>query len=252
MRSVYQITDYCTLSGGEKCDSTANGNSRTRGAGKKSQIVRENEAQKRAGFLDTDGFSVLEGMSDADVTMIPETQLEPQSSDEASARIESKIDTLTAMTVLSRAEINELKSIYRTEVADLKKIVEQLQIELHEVREQAAITGLVRPSQPSYVAIAGLTEGPLPAGPSPIVLPMAEELYCTMDFSRVEHCEGTLKADPAALRKKIEEEVQKHDKKFRVKAVIKDRRSPDRLRTLCRNEEELKNVKSAAAAIATQ
>ena len=230
---------------------TASGNSRTRGAGKKSLKVRENEAQKKAGFSDTDGFSVLEDMPDADVTMIPETQLEPQSPNEASARIESKIDALTAMTVLFRAEINELKSIHRTEVTDLKKIVEQLQIELHEMREQAATTDLVRPPQPSYAAIAGSTQRPLPSGPSPIVLPMAEELYYTMDFSRVEHCGETVKAGPAALRKKIEE-VQKQDENFRVKAVIKDRRSPDRLRVLCRNEEELKNVKSAAIAIATQ
>ena len=40
--------------------STASGNSRTRGAGKKSQKVRENAAQNKAGFSDTDGFSVLE------------------------------------------------------------------------------------------------------------------------------------------------------------------------------------------------
>ena len=53
--------------------STASGNSRTRGAGKKSQKVRENKAQKRASFSDTDGFSVLEDMPDADVAMILET-----------------------------------------------------------------------------------------------------------------------------------------------------------------------------------
>ena len=108
--------------------STASGNLRNRGSGKKSQKVKENEAQKK------DGLSVPEE-SDAEITIIPETQLEPQSSNEASARIENKIDALTAMTVLFRAEINELKSIHRTEVAELKKIVEQLQIELHEVRE---------------------------------------------------------------------------------------------------------------------
>ena len=155
------------------------------------------------------------------------------------------------MTILFRAKINELKSIHRTEVAELKKIVEQLQIELYKVREQAATIDLVKPPQPSYTAIAGSTQRPLPAGPSPIVLPIAEELYCVMDFSQVEHCEGTLKADPVALRKKIEEEIQKQDKKFRVKAVIRDRRSPDHLPILFRNEEELKNVKSTAAAIAT-
>ena len=226
--------------------STASGNSRTRGTGKKSQKVRENEAQKKA------GFSVLEDMPDTDVTMIPETQLEPQLLNEASVKIQGKIDALTTRTALFRTEINELNSIHRTEVADLKKIVEQLQIELHEVREQAATTGLVRPLPFSYAATAGSTQGPPPMGPPPIVLPRVEELFCTVDFSRVEQNEGIMKAVPAALRKKIEEEVQKHDEKFRVKAVIKDRRSPDRLRILCRDEEELKNVKSAAAVVATQ
>ena len=56
---------------------TARGNSRARGAGKKSQKVRENEAQKKVGFLDIDGFSVFKDMPDADIIMIPETQLEP-------------------------------------------------------------------------------------------------------------------------------------------------------------------------------
>ena len=81
---------------------------------------------------------------------------------------------------------------------------------------------------------------------------MADELYCIMNFSRVEHCRGITKAGPAALRKNIEEEVQKQDEKLRVKAVIKNRRLPDRMRILCRNEKELKYVKSAAVAIATR
>ena len=102
--------------------SIASGNSRIRGAGKKSQKLRENEAQKKAGFSDTDGFLVLEDMPDANITMIQEIQLVPQSSNGASVRIESKIDALIAMTVLFSTEINDLKSIYRTEVADLKKI----------------------------------------------------------------------------------------------------------------------------------
>ena len=67
-----------------KSISTASGNSRTRGSGKKSQKAKENEAQKK------DGFLVLEDMLDTDITMIPETQLEPQPSTEASKRIEAK------------------------------------------------------------------------------------------------------------------------------------------------------------------
>ena len=140
--------------------------------------------------------------------MIPETQLEPQPSNKASARIEEKINALTAITALFRAEINELKSIHQTKVADLK-IVEQLQIELHELREQGAITGLIRPFLSSYIAAIGLAQGPLiPTGLLTRIIPArAEELFCTVDFSRVEHNEETTAANPATLRKKIEQEI---------------------------------------------
>ena len=183
--------------------STASGNSRTRGFGKKSQKAKENEAQKEEGLV------VFEDSSDTDITIIPETQLEPQPSNEASVRIENKIDALTAMTALFRAETNELKSIHRIEVADLKKIVEQLQIELHELRKQGAMTGYMRPSLSSYIAAVGSAQGPfIPTGPSTRIIPArAEELFCTVDFSRVEHNEETTAADPAALRKKIEQEI---------------------------------------------
>ena len=183
--------------------STASGNSRTRGSGKKSQKVKENEAQKE------EGLTILEDLSDTDITIIPETQLEPQPSNEASVRIENKIDALTAMTALFRAEINELKSIHRIEVADLKKIMEQLQIELHELREQGATIGPVRSSLFSYTAAVGLAQGPLiPTGlPTRIIPASAEELFCTVDFSRVEYNEEIIAANLAALRKKIEQEI---------------------------------------------
>ena len=63
----------------------------------------------------------------------------------------------------------------------------------------------------SYVAVAGLAYRPLtPEGLSARVIPVrVEELFCTVDFSRVEHNKGMVIIDPAALRKKIEEEVQK-------------------------------------------
>ena len=231
--------------------STASGNSRTRGSGKKSQKAKENEAQKK------DGFLVLEDMPDTNITMIPETQLESQPSTEASTRMENKIDAVTAIVTLLRAEVNTSQA----RVVDLEKVVlglekrlEQQQIEIHELREQRATMGPGLSSISSYAAVVGSAHGPLiPEGTSARIIPArAEELFCTVDFSRVEHSEGTVTADPAALRKKIEEEMQKRDEKFRVKAIIKDRRSPDRLRILCRNEEELKNVKSAAATTAVQ
>ena len=190
--------------------STASGNSKTRGSGKKSQKAEENEAQKEEGLI------ILEDSPDTAITIIPETQLEPQPSNEASVRIEDKIGALTAMTALFRAEINELKSIHQIEVADLKKIVEQLQIELHELREQGATTGPVRPPLSSYTAAVGSAQGPLISTglPTRIIPARAEELFCTVDFSRVEHYEEITAADPAALRKKIEQEIQKQDEKI--------------------------------------
>ena len=57
----------------------------------------------------------------------------------------------------------------------------------------------------------------------------------------------------AALRKKIEEVVQKGENKtFQCKAVTRDHRSQDRVRVLCRNEEELEAVKQAAIATAVE
>ena len=68
----------------------------------------------------------------------------------------------------------------------------------------------------------------------------------------MEHNKEIIVANPAALRKKIEQEIQKQDKKFQVKAIIKDCRSLNRLRILCRNEEELKKVKSATMITAAE
>ena len=98
--------------------------------------------------------------------------------------------------------------------------------------------------------MAGSTQEPLLIGPPPIVLLRTEELFCTVDFSRVQHSEETTTANPTVLRKKVEEEIQKQDKKFRIKAIIKDYRSPDRLRILYRIEEELQNIKSTATTTA--
>ena len=47
--------------------------------------------------------------------------------------------------------------------------------------------------------------------------PRAEKLFCTVDFSRIERNEEMM--DTAVLRRRVEEEVQKVDKNFRVKAV---------------------------------
>ena len=61
----------------------------------------------------------------------------------------------------------------------------------------------------SYVAVVGSAHGPLiPEGPSArIILGKAEELFYTVDFSRVEHNKEIIIIDPAIIRKRMEEEV---------------------------------------------
>ena len=78
----------------------------------------------------------------------------------------------------------------------------------------------------------------------------AEEIFCTVAFSKTERSEEVMNA--ATLRKTVERETHKQDEKFLVEAVLKDRRSPDRLRTLCSNEEECKYVRAITAATAFQ
>ena len=50
----------------------------------------------------------------------------------------------------------------------------------------------------------------------------------------------------------MEQEIQKQNKNFCIKVIIKNRRSPDRLRILCRSEKELKNIKSVATTTAAE
>ena len=151
-------------------------------------------------------------MPNTDIIIIPETQLKPQPLTEASIRMESKIDTITAIITLLRTEVNTSQA----RVINLKKIVlglkerlEQQQIEIHELREQSAIMGPRLSSLSSYAAVVGLAHRLLiPEGPSARIIPArAEELFCTVDFSRVEHNKEIIMVNPAALRKRIEEEV---------------------------------------------
>ena len=62
----------------------------------------------------------------------------------------------------------------------------------------------------------------------------------------MEYHKEIIAANSTALRKKIEQEIQKQNKKFYIKAIIKDYRLSNYLCILYRNKKELKNIKSAA------
>ena len=93
----------------------------------------------------------------------------------------------------------------------LEKRLEQQQIEIHELREQRAIVGPGLSPLSSYAAVFRSAHGPLISEglSASIVSTRVEELFCTVDFSRVEHNKGTTTIDPATLRKRVEEEMHK-------------------------------------------
>ena len=133
---------------------------------------------------------------------------------------------------------------------------EELEIQLRQMQEQNTTAAIAQPimSLQGHRSYAGAAlRGAVNAGLTtiPFTAPRAEEFFCTIDFSRVE--EGDEAADVVAVREKIEEEVQKGgNKEFRCKAVIKDARTKQRLRILCRSEAELDSVKQAATATAVE
>ena len=67
----------------------------------------------------------------------------------------------------------------------------------------------VRSFLSSYIAAVGSAQGPLiPTGLLTRIIPArAERLFCTVNFSYVEHNEEIIAANPAALRKKIEQKI---------------------------------------------
>ena len=79
--------------------------------------MKNNETQKK------DSFLFLEDLLNIEITIIPETQLEPQPSTKPSTRMKSEIDTITTIITLLRTEVNTSQA----RVIDLKKIVLSLE-----------------------------------------------------------------------------------------------------------------------------
>uniref|UniRef100_A0A093ULR6 Retrovirus-related Pol polyprotein from type-1 retrotransposable element R1 n=1 Tax=Talaromyces marneffei PM1 TaxID=1077442 RepID=A0A093ULR6_TALMA len=75
----------------------------------------------------------------------------------------------------------------------------------------------------------------------------ANVLFCTIDTSRVGE-EDKPKAQIAKVRQMIEKEIQAKGemKNWRCAAVVKDAKNPDRVKVICRHEDEIQLVKEAA------
>ena len=94
-------------------------------------------------------------------------------------------------------------------VIGLEKRLEQQQIEIYELREQRAMVGPGLSFLSSYAAVIRSPHRPLilvglPARITPIRI---KKLFYIVDFSRVKHVKGITAANPATLRKKVEQEI---------------------------------------------
>ena len=67
----------------------------------------------------------------------------------------------------------------------------------------------MRSSLSSYIAAVRLAQGPLilTGLPSRIILAKAEELFYTVNFSRVKHNKEIIAINLATLRKKVKQEI---------------------------------------------
>jgi hypothetical protein len=74
-----------------------------------------------------------------------------------------------------------------------------------------------------------------------------DTLFCTIDTSRVIQ-EDRGKVQVGEVRQAIEEKVRARDgrESWRCAAVVKDARNPDRIKVICRDEEEMQLVKDVA------
>jgi hypothetical protein len=79
---------------------------------------------------------------------------------------------------------------------------------------------------------------------------LANTLFCTIDTSRVRE-EDKAKTQIANIRQQIEKEIRGNEEtqNWRCAAMVKDPKNADRIKVICRHEEEIQQVKEAAQKI---
>ena len=212
------------------------GNRRKSSRAKPSDKERENIAQQQEGITVHD-----DGTVDITVTDTSEQSVDGPALSQW-AMLEKYLDAKFSNLERQNAEIIQQNLELRQGLLQSQQRVEELQICVHQLQEQN-FTGLKTPYLQAAMQGATTPEKPI------LMPPKAEELFCTIDFSRVEGNEVNI----ATMRKKIEGEIQKgENKSFQCKAITRDHRTPHRVRVLCRSEEELDIVKQAANTTAVE
>ncbi|KAJ6436781.1 Pol-like protein [Purpureocillium lavendulum] len=144
----------------------------------------------------------------------------------------------------------------QTLIRDLKLALEDTKqhmgLELKRVTDKLeAITARPSVTPPrSFAEVAGPHRPWQPATVTPskaATAPFAASLYCTIDTSRVEEANRD-HVQVGAIRHAIEGEMRATDGQatWRCAAVVRDARAAERIKVICRNEDELKQVKEAA------
>ncbi|EED14511.1 conserved hypothetical protein [Talaromyces stipitatus ATCC 10500] len=108
------------------------------------------------------------------------------------------------------------------------------------------------PAKANYAAVVDRQSGHQQDTPLvPLAPPtLANTLFCTIDTSRVEEGDEA-KAQIASIRQQIEKKMQgsEETKNWRCAAMIKDPKNADRVKVVCRHEDEIQRVKEAAQKI---
>ena len=201
------------------------------------------------------------------------------STDEGGATPQSALDLLGQY----RAEfqgfkdaIKEQSEIIRTQQDTIRELKEATQAQQNSIRDltqrfedtKQQMGHDLKRAHELLEAIAGSTPGTPPRSfadvtrsspkpqPSKVRMPpsgnttassLASEFYCTIDTSRVEE-NNRDRAQVGAIRQAIENEIKAKDGQatWKCAAVMKEARNTERVKIICRDENELKQVKEAA------
>ena len=182
--------------------------------------------------------------------MLESTHNEIKSLKEVIGKQESSIKEQVNMIKEQGNTIKEQGNMIKEQGNTIKLLREQLDTITN-------ISAMVAPAQasthPSYADVARTppTSHPsnLPSLSSMNTTPstFTDTLYCTIDTSRVEE-ELKPKTQVAGIRETIEKEMRSREgqENWRCAAVIKDSKSADRVKVICRDETEFQLVKKAA------
>ncbi|KAL3702668.1 hypothetical protein TMatcc_011248 [Talaromyces marneffei ATCC 18224] len=220
--------------------SSSTDNTDTVKTSKKSMTQVDLTAVKKAASLIDEKQRTKDGSKDM-LRMIcqylEKTLLEVKGLKETLSKQERMIKEQSEMIREQGASIKELQAQLEATQSQNTEECEQLQKQIETI-SYAGVVG----SQPHHQQDA-------PLGP-PGSLTSTSTLFCTIDTSRVGE-EGKAKVQIADIRQRIEKEMRgsEQTKNWRCAAMIKDHKNADRVKVICRNEEEIQQVKEAAQKI---